>query len=127
MTQMTNVNPVCWFDINVANLERAKKFYETVFNITLVDLPIEWGKQSTFPFENDGTNATGALVEKENYIASDNNTVVYFSSEDCTTEEANVEKAGGKILQGKMPIGEFGFVSILKDTEGNTIGLHSRK
>lgn len=124
---MKNVNPVCWFDINVANLERAKKFYETVFRIKLVDLPIEWGKQATFPFENDGINATGALVEREDYVSSTNNTVVYFSSEDCITEEHVVEKAGGKIIQPKMPIGEFGFVSLLSDTEGNVIGLHSRK
>lgn len=124
---MKSMNPVCWFDIYVANLERAKKFYETVLNLKLVDLPIEWGKQATFPFENDGTNSTGALVEKENYTANDNNTVVYFSTEDCTTEESRVENAGGKIVRPKMPIGEFGFVSILQDTEGNTIGLHSQK
>ncbi|MTI20558.1 VOC family protein [Fulvivirga sp. RKSG066] len=124
---MKNLNPVCWFDINVSNLERAKEFYEDVFDIKMVDLPIEWGKQSTFPFENDGVNATGALVEKENYMPNDNNTVVYFSSPDCVTEESKVEKAGGKVLKPKFSIGEFGFVSILKDSEGNTIGLHSRK
>lgn len=122
---MKSINPVCWFDINVANLERAKKFYESVFDIKLIDLPIEWGKQSTFPFENNGTNATGALVEKENYVADSNNTVIYFSSEDCITEECRVEKEGGKIIKAKTPIGEFGFISILSDTEGNTIGLHS--
>jgi uncharacterized protein len=38
---MKNVNPVGWFDIYVSNLDRAKKFYETVFNTTLVDLPNE--------------------------------------------------------------------------------------
>ncbi len=123
---MKNLNPVCWFDIHVANLERAKKFYETVFNIQLTDLPIEWGRQSTFPFENNRINATGALVEKQNYISNANNTVVYFSSEDCLTEEKRAVNAGGKILKSKMPIGEFGFVSLLIDTEGNTIGLHSR-
>ncbi len=124
---MKSINPVCWFDLYVANLERAKQFYEMVFDIKLVDLPIEWGKQSTFPFENGGTNTTGALVEKENYVANENNTVVYFSSEDCVTEEARVEKAGGKIIRPKMAIGEFGFISVLQDTEGNTIGLHSQK
>lgn len=124
---MNTVNPVCWFDINVSNLERAKKFYETVFSIKLTDLPIEWGKQSTFPFENNGANSTGALVEKENYVANDNNTVVYFASKDCKTEQDRVEEAGGKIIKSKTSIGEFGFISILLDTEGNTIGLHSRE
>lgn len=124
---MKNVNPVNWFDIYVANLERAKKFYETVFNIKLVDFPIEWGKQAGFPFDEKGMNITGALVEKQDMVAGNNNTLVYFESEDCSTEEARVEKAGGKIIRTKMSIGEFGFVAVLMDTEGNTIGLHSRK
>ena len=124
---MKNLNPICWFDIHVSNLERAKNFYQTVFDIELVNLPIEWGKQATFPFENEGANATGALVEKEDYVVNTNNTVVYFASEDCFTEEARVEKAGGKVIRPKMSIGEFGYISILSDTDGNTIGLHSRK
>ena len=124
---MKSANPVCWFDIFVSDLNRAKKFYETVFNIQFADFPAEWGKQSGFPFENEGHNITGALVEKEGYVANENNTIVYFDSEDCVTEEARVENAGGKIIRPKMSIGEFGFVSILVDTEGNTIGLHSRK
>ncbi|QKX03470.1 VOC family protein [Aquimarina sp. TRL1] len=123
---MKSINPVCWFDIHVADLERAKKFYETVFTISLVDLPLEWGKQATFPFDNNGVNATGALVEKEAHVANNNNTVVYFSSEDCITEETRVENAGGKIIQSKTSIGEFGFISLIQDTEGNTIGLHSK-
>jgi uncharacterized protein len=123
---MKNVNPVGWFDIYVSNLDRAKKFYEAVFNTQLVDLPIEWGKQALFPSDNDGLNISGALVEKEDRVAGGNNTIVYFVSKDCITEEARVEKAGGKIINPKMSIGEFGFMSMIIDTEGNTIGLHSR-
>jgi uncharacterized protein len=123
---MTNSNPVGWFDIHVTNIERAKNFYETVFNIQLFDLPMEWGKQSLFPFSHESPNISGALVEKTDMIPSGNNTVVYFETEDCTAEEKRIEAAGGKIVRPKMAIGEFGFVSIFIDTEGNTIGLHSR-
>ncbi len=124
---MNNLNPVSWFDLHVANLDRAKKFYETVFGITLTDLPPEWGKQSTFPFQENGPNTTGALVEKEDFQPNQSNTIIYFDSADCITEESRVEQAGGKVLTPKMPIGEFGFISILQDTEGNTIGLFSKK
>lgn len=123
---MKNVNPVSWFDIYVSNLARAKKFYEMVFNIQLVDFPVEWGKQSAFPSDNEGLNISGALVEKDDFVTNGNNTMVYFASEDCITEENRVEKAGGKVISPKMSIGEFGFISIIMDTEGNTIGLHSR-
>jgi uncharacterized protein len=125
--KMKNSNPVSWFDIYVSNLSRAKKFYETVFNIQLTDLPIEWGKQSFFPFNHESPNISGALVEKADMAESGNNSVLYFETEDCITEEKRIEEEGGKILKSKMHIGEFGFVSIFIDTEGNTIGLHSRK
>ncbi len=124
---MANVNPVGWFDIHVSNLDRAKKFYETVFGIKLTDLPIEWGKQSLFPFDNESPNISGALVEKKDMQPSANNTVVYFETEDCVAEENRILQAGGKLVQPKMHIGEFGYVSIFIDTEGNTIGLHSLK
>lgn len=124
---MKNLNPVCWFDIHVSNLEQAKTFYETVLDVTLTDLPIEWGKQSTFPFEAQGANTTGALVEMKDIKANGNNTIIYFESADCITEQAKVEAAGGKLIRPKTPIGEFGFIALFSDLDGNTIGLHSRK
>ncbi len=75
----------------------------------------------------ESLNISGALVEKKDRPANTNNTIVYFVSEDCITEEARVEETGGKIIKSKMAIGEFGFVSIILDTEGNSVGLHSRK
>lgn len=124
---MTNSNSVGWFDIHVSDLSRAKTFYETVFNVKLIDLPLDWGKQALFPFDQEFPNISGALVENADRTPNGNNTVVYFESEDCLTEENRINEAGGKIIRPKMSIGEFGFVSIFTDTEGNTIGLHSRK
>lgn len=124
---MANVNPVGWFDLNVANLDRAKKFYETVFSLKLTDAPIEWGRQSFFPFNPESPNISGALVEKADYVPGDNNTIIYFETEDNIAEEQRIEKAGGKVVQPKMSIGEFGFISIFIDSEGNTVGLHSRR
>lgn len=124
---MNNSNPVGWFDIYVSDFNRAKQFYEAVFEFKLVDLPIEWGKQAVFPFIPDNPNISGALVEKKDFQAYANNTVVYFETEDCVEEEIRIVQAGGKILQPKMNIGEFGYVSIFMDSEGNTVGLHSRK
>ncbi|PHI20917.1 lactoylglutathione lyase [Lewinellaceae bacterium SD302] len=124
---MKNSNPVSWFDLYVADLDRGKKFYETVFAIQLTDFPAEWGKQSAFPSDRAGGNISGALVENKELASGASGTVVYFASEDCTTELDQVEQAGGKVIRPKMNIGEFGFVAMIMDTEGNTIGLHSRK
>ena len=56
-----------------------------------------------------------------------NSVIVYFMCEDCAVEEAGVEKSGGKVEKKKFSIGEYGFVSLVYDTEGNMIGLHSMK
>ena len=37
---MKNVNPVVWFEIYVDDLDRAKKFYETVFQLELNEMPM---------------------------------------------------------------------------------------
>lgn len=124
---MNSANPVGWFDLPVADLDRAKKFYETVFEIQLVDLPLEWGRQSFFPFNPAKPNISGALVEKTDLKPGTANAVLYFETEDCLAEERRIAQAGGQVLQPKMHIGEFGFVSVFMDTEGNTVGLHSRK
>jgi predicted enzyme related to lactoylglutathione lyase len=123
---MYKSNAVGWFDIHVVNYERAKSFYEKVFNVKLVDLPIEWGKQAVFPFSHESPNISGALVEKKDMQPNASNTVVYFETEDCVAEESRIEQEGGRVIQPKMHIGEFGYVSIFIDSEGNTIGLHSR-
>jgi uncharacterized protein len=52
---------------------------------------------------------------------------VYFGSEDCAIEESRVTEAGGKVMKPKMSIGEYGYISLCVDTEGNVFGLHSMK
>ena len=81
---MANSNPVGWFDLHVSDLDRAKRFYETVFDLKLTDAPAKWGRQSFFPFNHEFENISGALVEKTDYVPSNNNTVIYFETENCT-------------------------------------------
>jgi uncharacterized protein len=53
--------------------------------------------------------------------------LVYFSCEDCEDEEKRVLEAGGKVEKSKFSIGQYGFVSLVYDTEENMFGLHSMK
>jgi predicted enzyme related to lactoylglutathione lyase len=79
----------------------------------------------TFPMQDDRMGAGGALAKMEGASPAPGGTLIYFSCEDCATEESRVEPAGGKVQQPKMSIGEYGFMSLVKDSEGNLIGLHS--
>ena len=127
---MKKIKPVVWFEIYVNDMNRAAKFYESVLDVKLDDLPNptdEPMQMKTFPSDMENYGCNGALVKMEGVKAGGTSTLVYFGSEDCITEENRVEKAGGKIFKPKMSIGKHGFISLFFDTEGNMIGLHSMK
>lgn len=127
-------NVVCWFEIYVLDMQRAKKFYGDVLDLDFEDAPPMEGMENMqmafFPGGEGLPNASGALIRiegaKEEGVATAN-TMVYFSCEDCAVEESRVAGAGGTVHCAKTPIGPHGFMSICVDTEGNTFGLHSIK
>jgi len=124
-------NPFTWVEIYVEDMRRAQRFYETVLQIKMIPMetPGDVGdlEMLSFPWADGEKNISGALCQTYDMQPGTGGTVVYFTCEDCATETTRVERAGGKILQPKFQIGEYGFCSIVMDTEGNTIGLHSMK
>lgn len=119
---------VGFFDIYVEDMDRAQTFYETVLDTTLS--PMGDPTDPTVLMRSFGDNfashgAGGALVKLDFAKPGPGGSMVYFSCDDCAVEEARVEGAGGSIVRPKYSIGEHGFVSIVTDTEGNMVGLHS--
>ena len=122
-------NPVGWFEIYVQDASRAKTFYETVLQTKLERLPNPDIEMWAFPNQGGGSGegASGALVKKNGFPSGGNSTLVYFTCDDCAAEESRAKTSGGKIQKAKVPIGEYGFMSLAIDTEGNMFGLHSMK
>ena len=123
-------NPIAWFEIYTNDLARAQEFYESVLGVQLenLDVPGDDGlKMLAFPSNMERHGASGALVKMNGFEAGGNSTIVYFDCDDCSVEESRVVKSGGQVQQPKMSIGEYGFVSLVMDTEGNMIGLYSMK
>ena len=118
-------NAVGWFEIYVQDIQRAKDFYENVLAVTLEKLGGPEFDMWAFPNDMQHYGAGGALVSMPGVASGGNSTLVYFSCQDCAVEEARVEGAGGKVQRPKMSIGEYGFISLVLDTEGNMFGLHS--
>jgi uncharacterized protein len=118
-------NPVNWFEIYVQEMGRAKSFYESVFQVKLERLNNPALEIWAFPMRMDKMGASGALVKMEGFPSGGNSTLVYFHSVDCSVEAARVVKFGGRIQREKMSIGQYGFIALAYDTEGNMFGLHS--
>lgn len=127
---MSARNPVGWFEIYVTDIARARAFYEAVLGVTMASLLNPEGGGTgmwAFPMAPDVPGAAGALVSTQgSQRPTGNGTLVYFTCEDCAVEAARVPGQGGTIVKEKFPIGEYGFVALVADLDGNVIGLHSR-
>jgi uncharacterized protein len=120
-------NPIIWFEIYVQDMLRAKEFYESVFQVKLEKLDSTEFEMWGFPMEMHGIGASGALVKIKGVASGGNSTLVYFSCKDCAAEADRVIQHGGSLDRKKMSIGQYGFIALAVDTEGNMIGLHSMK
>jgi len=118
-------NPVGWFEIYVQDVDRAKAFYESVFDGKLEKLESTELEMWAFPMQEEGLGASGALVKMEGCPSGGNSTLVYFTCNDCADEAMRAGENGGKIIREKFSIGQYGFIALVSDTEGNMIGLHS--
>jgi uncharacterized protein len=118
-------NPVGWFEIYVQDTERAKKFYESVFEVQLSKLESPGIEMWAFPMNQGAVGASGALVRMPGFPSGANSVLVYFNCADCAVEASKAARSGGKLFKDKFSIGQYGFIALVTDTEGNMIGLHS--
>ncbi len=121
-------NAISWFEIGTTDLERATKFYETIFNVKLNVLDMPNIKMRMFPID-DMMGVSGALVDSGGFHkpSSTDGPLIYLNANpDLQQVLDKVEAAGGRIMVPKTEISpEYGFMAVIFDTEGNRIGLHS--
>jgi len=120
-------NAITWFDIPVIDFERAVKFYEEIFGISMYKEPMGGHEMAFFPCDRGGVG--GALVQYPGGKPTTDGTMVYFDGgENLSTILSKVETAGGKIIVPKKLIREdIGYFAIFIDIEGNRVALHSAK
>lgn len=127
--EQTNV--LTWFEIPVSDIDRAKKFYETILDIKMIKRGDGENEGVFFPFNPDIVQATsgrvtGVLSKSAKNAPSDKGTVVYINaSPRIQTVLDKVVPAGGRIIEPKQSFGPVGFIAVILDSEGNRIGLHS--
>lgn len=122
-----SVNILNWFEISVSDMARAKKFYETVFNIEMNQMEMMGMQMAFFPSENMNGKVSGGLVQGPMHKPSADGAKIYFNGNpDLSDALGRVEAAGGKIMMPKTKINdEVGNMAFFMDTEGNGVALHS--
>ncbi len=120
---------ISWFEIPTTDINRAQKFYEAIFSITMVPMDLPNIKMRMFPLDDMMTQVGGALVDSGGFhkASATYGPLVYLNGNpDVQIILDRVEAAGGKIMLPKTEISpEYGFMAVIYDTEGNRIGLHS--
>jgi predicted enzyme related to lactoylglutathione lyase len=124
MTKKTN--PVVYFEIPVQDIERATKFYKTVFNFDFDKETIDNNEMALFPFADENSGISGALAKGEIYKPTKYGVVIYFNTENIEEKLKLVTLNGGQILYPKTDNG-IGLVAEFEDTEGNRIALYQSK
>ena len=126
---MNFTNAISWFEIPATDLTRAKKFYEAIFDITLVPLDTPNLKMQLFPLEDMMTGIGGALVDSGGFhkpSASEGPLIYLNGNPDLQFVLDKIESAGGQILVPKTLISpQYGYMAAFLDSEGNRIALHS--
>ncbi len=119
-------NPVIYFEIPVHDIERAIKFYKTVFNFDFDKETIDNNEMALFPFADENSGISGALAKGEIYKPTKDGVVIYFKTENIDEAVKLAVSNGGQILYPKTDNG-IGLVAEFEDTEGNRIALYQSK
>lgn len=121
-------NSLNWFEIPATEIPRAKKFYETIFSITLEKWDMPGMEMLVFPSEPGNGKASGAVVKSEMHKPSMDGCVIYLNGDpDLSIILDRIEAAGGKVVMPKTLITEeIGYMAFFVDSEGNKMALHSQ-
>jgi len=118
---------VTFFEIPAIDFNRAKKFYETVFNVKMESFDCENEKMAFFPEEEGQCPGAISWSSDISFLPSKDGVLISLSVDDMNSALEVITKNGGEIIipKKKIEANGRGYFSIFIDCEGNRIGLYS--
>ncbi|MCD7972690.1 MAG: VOC family protein [Candidatus Azobacteroides sp.] len=112
---------ISWVEIPVSDMDRAVKFYSTVFDMQLEVFECETEKMACFP------TGEGALFQASGYEPSPQGTIVSLEVKDMEKAFQQISLLGGKQImpKTKIEVEGRGYFGLFIDSEGNKVGLYS--
>ncbi|MDN5782789.1 MAG: VOC family protein [Luteimonas sp.] len=122
---MLNPNVPAWFEIPVADLDRAQGFYEGILDARLAREQIGAEQLAIFP-HGDKPSSSGALIAHPQMAPSMTGTTIYLSVEDVAPVLERIARGDGEVLVPRTPLPQgMGVFAQFRDSEGNRVGLWS--
>lgn len=117
------MNPLVYFEIPVADMKRARVFYERVFEVSLEPREIDGNEMALFPHAEGAPGASGALARGESYVPGKAGARIYFGVSDVAATLHLAVSAGGAVNYPVTDVPGYGVLAEFIDTEGNCIAL----
>ncbi len=111
---------IVWFEVPADDLDRAKKFYGSLFGWNFAKIPA--AISDYWHIDTGGKDATpdGGLMPR---MYPEQSITNYVGVPSVTMAMKKVEKLGGAICKAKTAVPGMGYFAICQDTESNTFAL----
>lgn len=109
------------FDMAADDLERAKRFYEKIFDWQFETLPGPMNYLLIHTKGMDGKEGLGGGMAKREVLTQGITNFIGVKSVDETCKK--IEEMGGKIIEPKKAVPGWGHLAVFQDTENNTFGI----
>ncbi len=121
-------NAISWFEIPATDIDRAQKFYESIFQIKMLNMDFPGVKMRAFPLDDPMKGVGGTIIDTGGFhkpSATDGPLIYLNGNPDLQVILDRVEAAGGTVQIPKREISpDYGYMGMFIDTEGNRIALH---
>ena len=116
---------VVHFEVPFDDADRARAFYRDVFDWQIQSVPeMAYNLVSTGPVGDQGPTEPGyiggGMLSRQVPVTAP---VITLQVDDIDATLGVIEKHGGSVAGGKMPVGDMGFAAYFHDSEGNVMGL----
>ena len=112
-----------WFEIPVADMDRAVAFYEPVMQVTLRRETMDCADLAVFPHQDPAPG--GALAKFDGIAPSPQGAIIYLHTDNLAATLDRIASAGGACVFGPLALpNDIGTIALFTDSEGNRVGLH---
>ena len=117
-------NPFVHVELNTTNVDKAKDFYKQLFDWKLSDM--EMGPSGTYTIIDVGDGTGGGLL-KNPEPGMPSFWLAYVLVDDIKAATEKAKSLGAKVFKDSIEVPGMGWLSIITDPTGATLGLWQPK
>ncbi|HTR57786.1 MAG TPA: VOC family protein [Casimicrobiaceae bacterium] len=113
-------NPFVHVELHTEDVAKAKTFYGQLFGWKLEDMPMPGGGSYTLIGVGEGTGG-GMMNDAESKAPPQ--WLAYVGVDDIKASTEKAKKLGATIVQDVVQVGDFGWMSVIRDPTGAHLAL----